>query len=440
APADAADAASADVDAAVAAAAAAAPPPPPPPPGAPADAGDPSGPSVGLGAEFISRPPGRELEGSPLVSVASSIADAALLGPRPSTAAGRVEREVGQLLSASRIRTAVAVALTAVKDPTVEVTPRTVLLTLGAANRLSWASAATELYAAATAGGVRLGLREYNNTLRTLSRVGAVDRMRAIIEEMWAAGGGSAPDTHSYDQLVTALAVSRAHTVKDALDVTDEMRARGVMPSVGTYERFMAACVAANKVRMATATLSAMDDQGVAANARTYAVVLGAAAAANLTNDLHRLLPAAVAALGPYTAYLRKGPATTARYRRVGASAGTAAAPPTTTAGGGDAPPLTPRIEVAVLLMMLGAAARTNHAPLAEAVWRLARSPTYADWTPPVSALISLLGARAGVRDVAAAFDAVDEMEALGYAPNAVRCRRLIVMLSSSPATLDDAW
>ena len=103
--------------------------------------------------------------------------------------------------------------------------------------------------------------------------------------EMWAAGGSVAPDTHSYDQLVTALAVSRAHTVKDALDVTDEMRSRGVMPSVGTYERFVAACVAANKVRMATATLSAMDDQGVAANARTYAVVLSAAAAANVQSD-----------------------------------------------------------------------------------------------------------------------------------------------------------
>lgn len=413
------------------------------------DAG--AGTSVGLGAEFISRPLGRPLEGSPsLVSVASSISDAALLdGPRAPAEAMRLEREIGKLMTESRLHQVVAAMLDAIRIGAVAPTRRTFILALSAANRISWASAAISIHEASRKAGVALGLQDYNSLLRTLSRVGAVDRMRAVIDEMWTVGDGAAPDTRSYDQLVTALAVSRAHTVKDALSVTDEMRAKGVMPSVGTYERFVAACVAANKVRMATATLAAMNDQGVAANVRTYAVVLAAAANANLSDDVAKLLPLTLAALEPYGEYLRQGPATTPRYRMASARSSDAKAG----AGpddGADASPsgeantasllLKPRLEVAVLVAAMAAAARTDHAALANQVWQLSRSPAYADWTPPVTMVQALMGARAGAGDIAAAFDAVDEMEALGYDPNAVRCRRLINTLSRSPQSLDDAW
>lgn len=413
------------------------------------DAG--AGTSVGLGAEFISRPLGRPLEGSPsLVSVASSISDASLLdGPRAPAEAMRLEREIGKLLTESRLHQVVAAMLDAIRVGAVAPTRRTFIMALSAANRISWASAAISIHEASRGAGVALGLNDYNSLLRTLSRVGAVDRMRAVIDEMWAAGDGAAPDTRSYDQLVTALAVSRAHTVKDALDVTDEMRAKGVMPSVGTYERFVAACVAASKIRMATATLAAMNDQGVAANARTYAVVLAAAANANLSDDVAKLLPLALAALEPYTEYLRQGPATSPRYRKApvrssGANAGASVHDGADGSHSGEANTasflLNPRLEVAVLVAAIAAAARTDHAALANQVWQLARSPAYADWTPPVPVVQALLGARAGAGEIAAAFDAIDEMQALEYDPNAVRCRRLINTLSRSPQSLDDAW
>lgn len=413
-------------------------------------AGTGTGTSVSLGAEFISRPNGRPLGRSPgLVSVSSSVADAALLdGGHVSSEAIQLERELGKLLADSRFHNLVGKMCNVIRDGSVTPTRRTFIMAMSAATRISWASAAISIFEAGRGAGVALGLRDYNALLRTLARVGAVDRMRAVIDEMWSVGGGSAPDTRSYDHLVTALAVSRVHTVKDALDVTDEMRSKGVMPSVGTYERFVAACVAANKIRMATATLAAMDAQGVAANARTYAVVLAAASNANMSEDVAKLLPLALASLDPYAKYLRHGPAKNPRYQRTPVPSSDTSAGAGTN-DGADAPPsgearptlaLKPRLEVSILIAAMAASARTNHAGLANKVWALARSPVYADWTPPAPVVQALLSARAGNGDIPAAFDAVDEMMALGYDPNAVRCRALINALSQSPQQLDDAW
>ncbi|GAB0493647.1 hypothetical protein MMPV_004932 [Pyropia vietnamensis] len=410
-----------------------------------------AGASVGLGAEFVSRLPGRSLEGSSsLVSVASSVSDAALLdGPRATSEAMRLEKEIGKLMTDSRIHQVVSSMVETIRVGAVAPTRRTFIMALSAANRISWATAAVTIFEASRKAGVAFGLQDYNNLLRTLSRVGAVDRMRAVIDDMWAAGEGAAPDTRSYDQLVTALAVSRSHTVKDALDVTDEMRARGVMPSVGTYERFVAACVSANKIRMATATLAAMNNQGVSANARTYAVVLAAAANANLSNEVVKLLPLALAALEPYAAYLRRGPATSPRYRKVparssntnaGAGIGNETDASTSRESSTGIHLRKPRLEVGVLIAAMAAAARTEHVDLANQVWQLIRSATYTDWTPSVSVVQALLNARAGAGDIVAAFDAIDEMVALGHDATAVRCRRLINLLSRSPQTLDDAW